>query len=277
MRPCRLNPKLSAFEALEGAFHFTSTPFYPPGTKVLAHKNPGRRASWGFQSNKGWYIGPALNHHQCYRYITQSTGGERITDTIKFQHHNVKVPQLAAADRITSAARKLQRVIKQQPAKAPMEELQAIKLLRHVLLVEKPLKLTTKPMLTIATQQSSPSTPTPDLTYISSASDSDDDSVAPFLNLPDDEDKPAPEPCYNLRSNHTVTSVNTAVDNVGQEAIRQCQLEVNPDIIPPIVIKEVSHFTRGYCQANKFLQLSHWAWSRLAQSDSLFVGSIIND
>ena len=92
VRPCRLNPKLSAFEALEGAFHFTSTPFAPPGAKTLAYENPGRRASWGFHAHKGWYIGPALNHHQCYRYITQSTGAERITDIIKFQHHNVKVP-----------------------------------------------------------------------------------------------------------------------------------------------------------------------------------------
>ena len=151
MRPCRLNPKLSAFEALEGSFHFTSTPFAPPGTKVLAHEKPGRCASWGFHANKGRYIGPALNHHQCYRYITQSTGAEQITDTIKFQHHNVKVPQLTAADIITSAVRELQRAIKQQPAKAPMEELQAIKMLCHVLLGEKPLKLTTRPTLTTTT------------------------------------------------------------------------------------------------------------------------------
>ena len=120
MRPCRLNPKLSAFEALEGAFHFTSTPFAPPGAKVLAHEKPVRRASWGLHANKGWYIGPALNHHQYYKYIKQSTGAERITDTIKFQHHNVKVPQLTAADIITSAARELQHAIKQQPTKAPM-------------------------------------------------------------------------------------------------------------------------------------------------------------
>ena len=75
-----------------------------------------------------------------------------------------------------------------------MEELQAIKLLRNFLLGEKPLKLTTKPTLTTTTQQSSLSTLTSDLTYISSDSDSDDESVAPFLNLPDDEDKPVPAP-----------------------------------------------------------------------------------
>ena len=301
MRPCRLNPKLSSFEALEGIFHFTSTPFAPPGTKVLAHKNPVRRASWGFHANKGWYIGPVLNHYQCYKYITKSTGAERITDTIKFQYHDVKVPQPTAADRITSAARELQRAIKQQPAKSPMEELQAIKRLRQVLLGQKPLKLTTKPTLTTATQQSSPKihstksrvvnrdiigskhnsiksasrkrvqqlidaqlrkypspaiTPTyepiddsPDLAYISDDSDSDsdsasdDNSVAPFLNLSDDEDEPYPAPRYNFHSNRTFTSVNAAVSDAVQEAIRKFQLEVNPKIIPPLVIKEESHLT----------------------------------
>ena len=63
---------------------------------------------------------------------------ERITDTLSFQHHNVKVPQPTSADKIISAARELKRAIKQQPAKAPMEELSAIKLLRQVLLGDKP-------------------------------------------------------------------------------------------------------------------------------------------
>ena len=33
----------------------------------------------------------------------------------------------------------------------------------------------------------------------------------------------------------------------------------------------------GYFQANELLQLNHWAWSRLAQSDRIFVGAIIDD
>ena len=88
-----------------------------------------------------------------------------------------------------------------------MEELQAIKMLHHVLLGEKP--------LTTATKQSSPSTPTPDLTYISSDSDSDsdDNSVSPSHNLPNNEDRSTPTPRYNLRSNRKVTSINTAIKN----------------------------------------------------------------
>ena len=143
LRPCRINPKLSAFESLEGAFHFTATPFAPPGTKVIVHHKPNRRSSWGFHAQPGWYIGPALNHHKCWKFIMEGSRAKRITDTLSFQHHNVKVPQPTSSDKIISATGELKRAIKQQPAKAPMEELSAIKLLRQVLLGEKPLDLET--------------------------------------------------------------------------------------------------------------------------------------
>ena len=58
--------------------------------------------------------------------------------------------QPTSDEKIVSAARELQRAIKQQPAKAPMEELSAIKLLRQVLLGDKPLELSNKPMSTLA-------------------------------------------------------------------------------------------------------------------------------
>ena len=113
MRPCRTNPKLLAFEALEGAFQFTSTPLAPPGTKVLVHHKPNRRSPWGFHAQLGWYIGPALNHHKCWKVIMDGNRAERITDTLTFQHHNVKVPQPTQADKIISATRELQCAIKQ--------------------------------------------------------------------------------------------------------------------------------------------------------------------
>ena len=69
---------------------------------------------------------------------------------MSFQHHNVKVLHPTSSDKIVSAARELQRAIKQQPAKAPMEELSAIKLLRQVLLGEKPLELSHKAMSTLS-------------------------------------------------------------------------------------------------------------------------------
>ena len=43
LRPCRMNPKLSAHEALEGSFSFDATPLAPPGNKTYIHVKPNRR------------------------------------------------------------------------------------------------------------------------------------------------------------------------------------------------------------------------------------------
>ena len=43
--PCRYNPKLSAYAALEGSFDFNATPLAPFGTKCIIHKKPDNRAS----------------------------------------------------------------------------------------------------------------------------------------------------------------------------------------------------------------------------------------
>ena len=40
VRPCRYNPKLSAYEALEGNFSYNHTPLVPLGSKVIAHDTP---------------------------------------------------------------------------------------------------------------------------------------------------------------------------------------------------------------------------------------------
>ena len=68
------------------------------------------------------------------RGYVPSTGGERTSDTFKFKHHAIVIPQLTAADRILEAAKQLDHAITQQPKQAPMDELTAIELLREVLL-----------------------------------------------------------------------------------------------------------------------------------------------
>ncbi len=58
-------------------------------------------------------------------------------DTFRFHHHVVAVPEIKPADRIVHAVKKLEEAIKQQPQKAPLDEHDAITLLRRVLLGER--------------------------------------------------------------------------------------------------------------------------------------------
>eukprot|EP00957_Ditylum_brightwellii_P069140 5250116-Ditylum_brightwellii.AAC.1 len=67
------------------------TPMAPPGMKCFIHIKPHKRVSWGFHAEDAWYVGPALKHYKCYTVIIKQTTAQRITDTVRFQHHNVKL------------------------------------------------------------------------------------------------------------------------------------------------------------------------------------------
>ena len=137
IRKCRQNPLLSAWAAMEGEYHFDATPIAPPGTQLMMHEKPNRRPTWGPNAKKAWYLGPCFKHYRSVRGFVPSTGGERISDTYRFKHHAIDIPQLTPADRILEAAKQLNDAITQQPKKAPMDEITAIELLREILLGEK--------------------------------------------------------------------------------------------------------------------------------------------
>jgi len=135
LRPCRLNPLLSAHEAMDGSFSFDATPLAPLGTAVLIHLKPTRRLTWGYHAAKAWYLSHAANHYRCIRVIMHDTGAERVTDTFRFQHHAIPVPHITPTDRIIEAARRLADAIR-GVQDAPSDELAAIASLRQLLLGE---------------------------------------------------------------------------------------------------------------------------------------------
>ena len=83
VRPHRMNPKLSAWCATEGEFHFSSTPIAPPGTEMLMYVRPENRRSFGHNANKAWYVGPCLKHYRTFKGILPTTGKVRMADTVK--------------------------------------------------------------------------------------------------------------------------------------------------------------------------------------------------
>jgi hypothetical protein len=100
LRPCTTNPKLSAYEAMEGMYSFDATPMAPIGTECMIHIKPTRRQTWGYHALKAWYCAPAMNHYRCIKAVT-NTGAVRLTDTYKFLHHSLPTPEISDTDRIT--------------------------------------------------------------------------------------------------------------------------------------------------------------------------------
>jgi hypothetical protein len=107
LRGSRINPKLSAYAQVHGAFDFNRTPLAPPGTKVLVHEKPDVRASWAAHAVDGWYVGPALLHYRCYRVWITETTSERVADTLSWYPTQVSMPKASTTEEASAAARDL--------------------------------------------------------------------------------------------------------------------------------------------------------------------------
>jgi hypothetical protein len=84
LRTSRINPKFSASTHIYGQYDLKRAPMAPPGTRIIAHETPNRRRTWAPHGQYGWYIGPALEHYQCYTVYIIKTMGERVVETVDF-------------------------------------------------------------------------------------------------------------------------------------------------------------------------------------------------
>ena len=101
MRPSKLNPRLSAYAQLNGAFDFNTTPLAPPGCRAVVHETRDQRATWDPKGTNAWYLGPALQHYRCHRVYVPKSRAERIIRTIEFFPHNCANPQSSPLDNAT--------------------------------------------------------------------------------------------------------------------------------------------------------------------------------
>ena len=106
LRGSRINPKVSAYAQLNGAFDFNRTPMGPPpGTRVLVHELPEAGGSWAPHAVPGWYIGPAFKHYQCYRVYITETAKEQIPNTLVWYPSHIAMSKTATANAATAASR----------------------------------------------------------------------------------------------------------------------------------------------------------------------------
>ncbi|KAL7550663.1 hypothetical protein ACHAWF_013882 [Thalassiosira exigua] len=84
LRPCRINPKISAYTYLECHHDYNHVPFVPMGWRALVYEDPERRASWAYHGVEGFAVAPAPDHYRCTTCWIPSTGGERKSDTVMF-------------------------------------------------------------------------------------------------------------------------------------------------------------------------------------------------
>ena len=115
----RINPKLSAHDQFFGTFNYNRTPLAPLGTKVIIHEKPTQRASWDPHGKEGWLTGPALHHYRHFEVAVAATGGQRVSNTIKFLPTKYNMPKMSSEDRITAAIEELSSAIKHPQRQTP--------------------------------------------------------------------------------------------------------------------------------------------------------------
>ena len=116
VRPCRYNPKLSAYEALEGNFSYNHTPLAPLGSKVIAHDTPQQRSTWAPHGHYGWLVGPAMDHYRCFTVFNPKTRGIAIASTFHWSESNrFSVPRISKEEQLVVAAKNLTSALKDGP------------------------------------------------------------------------------------------------------------------------------------------------------------------
>ena len=123
LRASRVNPRLSAYEQLNGGFDFNRTPLGPLGCKVIFHEMPSARGSWSPHGVDGYYVGPAMEHYRCYKVWIEETRAERTGNTLVWLPKMIPVPKTSSADAAIVAAHELLHALQNPHPAAPLAPL----------------------------------------------------------------------------------------------------------------------------------------------------------
>ena len=120
LMPYTADPTQCAYDGLHPSrYDFVAHPIAPCGTLVVVHDKPSERGSWAPHGVKGYYLGPALQHHHCWRTWIISTQAERITDTVEWFPEPLKLPGRDPHALVTAALRDLTVAVQSLPNTDP--------------------------------------------------------------------------------------------------------------------------------------------------------------
>ena len=95
LRASRINPEISAYEALNGPYNWDRYPLAPPGCKAIIYEAPAVRGSWASRGTDAWYLGPAADHYRCNIYYVPETRAYRISGSAELFPQHCQVPNLS--------------------------------------------------------------------------------------------------------------------------------------------------------------------------------------
>jgi hypothetical protein len=115
LQPLRINPAMSAYEALNGPYDWDQFPLAPPGCKVVTYKVPKSCGSWASHGTDAWYVGPSMDHYQCNHFFVHETRAYRVSGSAKLFSQHCKVPFLMWNKHLQEVIDKLVTTLRELP------------------------------------------------------------------------------------------------------------------------------------------------------------------
>jgi hypothetical protein len=78
----------------------------------MAHVKPKNRRTWDVHADKGFNIGMAMEHHQCFHVYIMKTRATRVSDRVFFKQQYITNPQITLETLVIKAATELTNVLK---------------------------------------------------------------------------------------------------------------------------------------------------------------------
>ncbi len=94
LRASRINPTISAYEALNGRYDWNRYPLAPLGCKAVIYKDGDIRGSWASCGVDGWYLGPSIDHYRCDVYYLSETRAYRVSGSTELFPQHCQLPNL---------------------------------------------------------------------------------------------------------------------------------------------------------------------------------------
>jgi len=108
MRASRIDPTMSAYEALNGPYDWNRYPMAPLGCKAIIYEDGDTRGSWGARGVDGWYLGPSKNHYRCDHYFIPETRAYRISGSTELYPQHCQKPSLTPMQHLRALAKEIE-------------------------------------------------------------------------------------------------------------------------------------------------------------------------
>jgi hypothetical protein len=94
LQPLRIDPTMSAYEAIPGPYDWNHFPLAPPGCKAVIYEAPESRGSWASHCTDAWYVGPSQDHYWCSHFFVPDTRAYRVSGSAELFPQYCQMPYL---------------------------------------------------------------------------------------------------------------------------------------------------------------------------------------